>query len=326
MDRRRFLLTSLAGALAVPLAVEAQAVKPLRIGLLAPGPVSCPVTKMTNAFRKGLVDAGYTEGQDIVLDRRCFEAMETASDVLNGLLRAKPDILVAAGNPAAIAMRDGVRGVPIVFVNTADPVASQMTQSIGRPNANMTGLTDLTITLNAKRLQVLKEALPSMRLLALLSATGDPSINAFRRDLDTAASAIGVRVRHVAVARPQELPTAFEAMKTARVDAFLVMQTALFWTERGRLAEASLKHGIPGMYPYGSFVRDGGLMSYGADEEEMYRRAAGFVAKILKGAKPSDLPVEQPTKFELIINLKTAKALSLTIPPSVLARADQVIE
>jgi putative ABC transport system substrate-binding protein len=326
MKRRAFVLAGLAVFGMPDIGSTQQVLKPPRVGYLAPGPPGCPPTTQSTAFRRGLLEAGYTESRDVIVDRRCFPTLDIAGKILDDLLKATPNVLVASSNPAAIAMRDRAPGIPVVFVNVNDPVGSGMVQSIARPGGNMTGLADLFLALNAKRLQVLKDTLPGVGLVGTVSPHDDPEAEKFRGEIEHAATALSIHVRHFSVRKAGEIPAALEAMKRNGCDAFVIMQTPLFWTERARIVKVAAEHRLPGMYPLRAQVEEGGFISYGADHADLYRRAASYVVKILQGAKPGDLPVEQPTKFELVINLKTARAFGLTIPPSLLLRADQVIE
>jgi putative ABC transport system substrate-binding protein len=324
MNRRAFL-SGAAAMLTAPLAAEAQQVgKGWRIGYLTPGPAACPATKPSRAFRQGLHDAGFIEGRDITIDRRCYPTEAGARKILDELLQASPSVLVAGGL-AALAMKD-VRGIPIVFGSVPDPVGDGLVHSLARPGTNMTGLTDLSPELDAKRVEILKEALPSVRLAATLGASDQPRTDRFRAETDRAAATVGLQLRHYTVRRADELSGAFEAMKKEGVQGIVIQQSPLLWTERTRVGNLGLRYRLPIIYSLGSTAEEGSLLAYGADTTDLWRRVAGYVAKILKGAKPADLPVEQPTKFELVINLKTAKALGLTIPQSLLLRADQVIE
>jgi putative tryptophan/tyrosine transport system substrate-binding protein len=324
MERRTFLALIPASLLTAPLAAEAQMGKGWRIGYLVPGPAACPVTKSIRAFRQGLLDAGLVEGRDITIDRRCYPTDAVARKILDELLHARPSVLVAGGL-AALAMKD-VRGIPIVFGSVPDPVGDGLVHSLARPGTNMTGLTDLSPELDAKRMEILKEALPSVRLAATLGVSDQPRTDRFRAETDRAAAKVGLQLRHYTVRRADELPGAFEAMKKEGVQGIVIQQNPLLWTERTRIGNLGLTYRLPIIYSLSGTAEEGSLLAYGADGADLWRRVAGYVAKILKGAKPADLPVEQPTKFELVINLKTAKALGLTIPPSLLARADQVIE
>jgi ABC-type uncharacterized transport system, periplasmic component len=325
MNRRAFISGITVSLLAAPLAAEAQQVgKGWRIGYLVPGPAACPATKSMRAFRQGLLDAGFIEGRDITIDRRCFPTYAVARKILDELLQASPSVLVAGGL-AALAMKD-VRGIPIVFGAVPDPVGDGLVHSLARPGTNMTGLTDLSPELDAKRVEILKEALPSVRLAATLGASDQPQTDRFRAETDRAAAKVGLQLRHYTVRRGDELSGAFEAMKKEGVQGIVIQQSPLLWTERTRVGNLGLRYRLPIIYSLGPAAEEGSLLTYGADIADLWRRVAGYVAKILKGAKPADLPVEQPTKFELVINLRTAKALGLQIPPSLLLRADQVLE
>ena len=325
MDRRAFV-AGVAALLAMPLAADAQVGRTYRIGYLTPGPQSCPATDPSVAFRQGLADAGYIEGRDVIVDRRCFPTGQVAARVLNDLLKTKPDILLAASDRAAVAIKDAAPAMPVVFVNVADPIGLRMVQSLARPGGNMTGLADLTLDLNAKRVQLLHEMLPDIRLVATLSDPDESGTKRFRTEVDRAAQGLGLRIKHFAATKAEDLPAVFESIHKDGLGAVIVMQSQLFWTERAQIARLGAQQRLPSMYAFRALVEAGGVIGYGAEQGALYRRAAGYVVKILKGAKPGDLPVEQPTQFELVINLKTAKALGLTIPPSLLARADQVIE
>jgi ABC-type uncharacterized transport system substrate-binding protein len=327
MDRRRFLLTSLAGAMAMSLGAEAQqAGKVFRIGMLVAGPPACPATSVTTAFLQGLADSGYTEGTDFIFDRRCFTNDHVAASMAGDMVKHKPTVLVAGGNMAAHAVRNHA-AVPVVFANVADPVGSGLVKSLSRPGTNMTGFADITVDLNPKRVEILREMLPTVRRVATLAASAGPGTETFHAEIDRAAARFGVQLRHITITNADELSRAFEKMKQDRIDAVIVMQSPLSWIERASIADLALRHRLPAIHPWRTPVlEDGGLIGFGADQVGIYRRAAGYVARILRGAKPADLPVEQPTKFDLVINLKTARALGLTIPPSLLLRADQVIE
>jgi putative ABC transport system substrate-binding protein len=249
-----------------------------------------------------------------------------AASVAEELLKQELTVFVASGNAAAHAVRRR-ETVPVVFANVPDPVGTGLVQSLARPGTNMTGLADITVELNPKRIELLKEALPAIRRVAIPAAPAGPGAEGFQAQIDRAAVTLGVHLRHFTLRKADELLGAFEAMKREGVEAVIVLQSPLFWTERARLTSLALRHRLPAMYPWlPSVTEEGGLIAFGADQAALHRQAAGYVAKILKGAKPADLPVEQPTKFELVINLKTAKALGLTIPPSLLLRADQVIQ
>ncbi|MGH2359093.1 MAG: ABC transporter substrate-binding protein [bacterium] len=287
---REILVTGMLAVLAMPdVASAQQALKTHRIGYLAPGPEGCPPTTLSRAFRQGLLDAGYAEGRDVIVDRRCFPTLDMAGKVLADLLKAMPDVLVAASNPAAVAMRDGAAGIPVVFVNADDPVRSRMVQTIARPGGNMTGLADLFIVLNAKRLQILKETLPGVRLVATLIVHDDPETERFRGDIEGAAATLGLKVRHFTVRTAGDLPGALAAMKKNGIQAFVVMQTPLFWTERARIARLAAQHRLPGMYPLRAQVEEGGFISYGADHADLL--SAG---RQLRGQDPQGSEARQP--------------------------------
>jgi putative ABC transport system substrate-binding protein len=260
----------------------------------------------------------------VIIDRRCFSLPSAAPKTLDDILKEKPDILLAGNEAAAVAMK-GVK-IPIVFANVADPVASGLVQSLSRPGTNMTGLADFMLDLQAKRVEILKEAFPTLARVATLHPYDDPELRRFHAETERAARTLGLAIQHVIVRTAEDLVGAFEAIKTHRIQAVVIGGGSLIWTERARIVALAGQHRLRTMAPWRAYVDAGGLMAYGTDLPELYRRAATYVDRILKGAKPADLPVEQPTKFELVINLKTAKALGLTIPPSLLARADQVIE
>jgi putative tryptophan/tyrosine transport system substrate-binding protein len=327
MDRRRFLLTSLAGALAAPLATGAQqAAKISRIAMLVPGPSTCPETSTTRVLRRGLAEAGYTEDRDFILDRRCFPTDDTAAAVAADLLKQRPTVFVAGGHTAAITVRN-LATVPVVFAAIDDPVASGLVRSLAQPGTNMTGVTDITTQLYPKRVEILKQALPTLRRVATLEAPVGYSMRGVRADIDSAATALAIQLSHFTVRTAAEIMSAFETMKRNGVEALIVMQSPLTWSERTRIIDLALMYRLPAIYPWPEPATEkGGLIAFGADQAALWGEAARYVAKILRGSKPADLPVAQPTKYQLVINLKTAKALGLTIPPSLLARADQVIE
>jgi putative tryptophan/tyrosine transport system substrate-binding protein len=324
MNRRAFV-TGLGAVLAVsPTAGAQQSAKVWRIAYLVSGPPACPETKASTAFRQGLRESGFPD-KAVFVDRRCYTSNEIARTMADQLLAAKPDVIVTVGSAALRAIND-VRSIPIVFTGVPDPVGEGFVPSLANPAGNRTGLADVTYELDAKRLQILKEALPNLRLLGTLTTQEHWDRGRFQAAIEDVATAMRVEVRHFTVRTGDEIPNACQTMRNNRIDALLIHQGPLFWAERSRIAALSVTHRLPMMAPQGAVAEEGSLIGYGSELSETYRRAAGFVAKILKGAKPADLPVEQPTKFELVLNMKTAKALGLTIPPSLLLRADQVIE
>jgi ABC-type uncharacterized transport system substrate-binding protein len=323
--KRVHLIVALAVALlAAPFATVALAqAKVPRIGYLSPRSGPSPFDE---AFRQGLRDLGYVEGKNVLIEYRWAGwRYDRLPDLAAELVRLPADILVATGGAAtALAAKRATSTLPIVFT-AGDPLRGGLIASFARPGGNITGVNIITIELNAKRLELLKEAVPGATRVAVLvnpaNATSTPAL----KDMEGAARLLGVRLLLLHVRDKQELATAFSDMTRGRAEALAVMSDALFLAQRGQIVAAAAKDRVPAVYEFREFVDAGGLMSYGPSIGEMYRRAAAYVDKILKGAKPGDLPVEQPTKFELVINLKTAKALGLTIPQSVLIRADEVI-
>ena len=329
MHRRAFISTLAGGLLAAPLAAEAQqAAKVARIGYLSPNLAADPIVQ--EAFGQGLRDLGYVEGRNLVIEYRDAEGkLERLPALAAELVALKVDVIVVPTSTlAALAAKQATRTLPIVFIGTADPVASGLVMSLARPGGNVTGLSNLAPELVAKWLELLKQAVSGVSRVAAL---WQPGILGERTEKDmltraeVAAQALGVRLQIVEARGLENFDRAFSDMTRARADALTVLPSSMFNNERRRLVDLAVKNRLPAVYQWRHFADAGGLMSYGPNRPEWYRRAAGYVDKILKGAKPADLPVEQPTKFELVINLKTAKALGLTIPPSLLSRADEVI-
>ena len=325
MDRRRFLLTSLAGAFAAPLAAGAQqAGRVWRIGVLQVGS-NTPAIDYMEAVRQGLRDHGYVEGQNIVIEHRLSQAPKENPVLVADLLRRKVDILVTWTTPALVAAKKATSTIPIVGIS-GDPVQTGLVESLSRPGGNLTGLAILTDELELKNLQLLKEIVPGATRVAVLWNPDNPVwLHALKR-LQEAAPALGVKLQPLAVSHSRDLETAFAAAIREKAGALLVLREIIFNPFRHDIVNFAAAHRLPAAYGGPTFIEVGGLLVYGANFLDMIRRAGGYVDRILKGAKPADLPLEQATKFELVINLKTAKALSLTIPPSLLARADQVIE
>jgi putative ABC transport system substrate-binding protein len=329
IDRRTFLGTLAGRLVATPFVAEAQqAAKIARIGLL-------PVNSATNphineAFRLGLRDLGYVEGRNVVMEVRDAEGkLERFPALAAELVALKVDVIVAPSTPAALAAKQATKTIPIVFASVVDPVTTGLVTSFARPGGNVTGLSFLSPELVGKCLELLTQAVPGVsRVAALWQPGGLPERT--EKDIlkraEVAARALGVRLQFVEARGPADIDRAFSDMTRARAGAVTVLPYSMLLNERRRLVDLAIKHRLPAVYGGREFVDAGGLMSYGADLADSWRRAATYVDKILKGAKPGDLPVEQPTKFELVINLKTAKALGLTIPPSLLGRANEVIE
>ena len=277
-----------------------------------------------DAFRQGLRDFGYVEGRNIVIERA-----HSSSDLPHRaaeLVSRKVDVILALNTSTARAARDAVITIPVVFVTFADPVRVGLVESLARPGRNMTGLTLMAGELAGKRLQLLREAMPSVARVAVLWNPVNRDTEEQLAETQSAARSLGIQLDLHAATTPGELSTAFTAIAKARADALFVLSDSMFFVERRQIAGLAEKHRLPTMYHWRAYVDAGGLMSYGSNLVASHRRAAYFVDSILKGAKPGDLPVEQPTKFELVINLKTARALRLTMPQSLLLQADQVIE
>jgi len=309
--------------MAAPLALFAQ-VRPkiTRIAILRPGQ---PPKNWLKAFERGLGDLGYVDGKNIVIDYRFTDGnTQSLARVVEELVKTNPDVVVALGGQSALAVHTVTKVLPVVFVGVNDPVESGLVSSLGRPGGNVTGLTITAADLNGKRLELLRELVPKLKRVAVLWRPASPS---HRGQLDgtiAAARLLRVQVQALAVSGPDDLESAFGAARGA--DGLLALDDPLFASQSTRIAGLAAATRLPAIYGFASLVESGGLMSYGADLSDLYRRAATYVHKVLKGATPGDLPVEQPTKFELVINLRTARALGLTIPQSVLLRADRVIE
>ncbi len=327
MDRRDTVLALLALG-AAPLAAEAQqAAKVARIGYLSTNLAASP--HLRDAFLQGLRDLGYVEGRNVVIEYRDAERKPERFPALAAeLVALKVDVIVASGTLAALAAKQATSTLPIVFSPAGDPVGSGLVTSLARPGGNVTGLSAFAPELVGKRLELLKQALPVVSRVAVLwqpGAFGERTEKDTLKRAEVAARALGVRLQFVEARSPADFDRAFSDMTGARADALTVLVSNMFNSERRRLVDLAAKHRLPAVYTGRASVDAGGLMSYGPNVPDLWRRAATYVDKILKGAKPDDLPVEQSSKFELIINLKTANALGLTVPPSLLQRADEVI-
>ena len=321
LNRRRFLGTLSASLLAVQFAAEAQpAGKVWRIGFLRAGP---PPKMWVEAFQEGLRERGYVDGQNVLVVFRFTDgSVDRLPQLAEELVRLKVDVILASSGTAARAAKGATVSTPIVFVNAYDPVGSGFASSLARPGGNLTGLATTSDDLSGKRLELLRELVPALRRVATLTDLATGSLGG--KQAEVAARTLGMQLQSVLVRGPNEFESAFSAMRGA--DGLLQLDSPLFTLHRVRLTELAVATRLPTIYGYRDMVEVGGLMSYGAQLSDLYTRAATYVDKILRGVKPADLPIEQPTKFELVINLKTAKALGLTIPPSLLLRADQVIE
>jgi putative ABC transport system substrate-binding protein len=302
-----------------------QAKKVPRVGWLAPG-FDAPFNPNIQGLLQGLKELGYVEGKNIVIEYRWADGKrERLSEQAAELVNLKVDAIVARNTPATLAARAATTTIPIIMVGPGDPVRLGLVASLARPGGNITGLSLLATELTGKRLELLKEAFPKIARVAVLWNSGDSAMTLRIKEAETSAQALGLTVQRVGVQDPNDFERAFSMMSSQRADALLVTLDTFTALHQKRILEFAAKYRLPAMYERIDFVEAGGLMTYGPSLSEVFRRAAVFVDKILKGAKPADLPVEQPTKFELVINLRTAKQIGLTIPPNFLARADRVI-
>jgi putative ABC transport system substrate-binding protein len=329
MDRRMFLGTLAGGLLAAPLAAGAQpAGKVYRIGYISNSPPNTPESsRLHEAFRQGLRERGWVEGRNAVIEWRFAEGkMERFPDLAADLVRLKVDLIVTLGGPAARAAKQATTTIPIVAVAVSDPVGQGFVGSLARPGGNVTGLATLFPELAVKRLGLLTEILPGVSRVAVLWNAANPGNVIILRGVQAAARTLGVTLQSREVRGPDDFEAAFAKMSRERPDALMILDDPLLFQYRASIVDFAAKKRLPTMHPFRESVEAGGLIAYSVNLAELNRRAAEYVDKILKGADPAELPIEQPTEFELVINLKTAKALGLTIPPSLLQRADQVIE
>jgi len=327
MERRRFIEVIAGGLLAAPLAAEAQQRSPTVIGFLSsrsPGESASVVA----AFRQGLNEAGYVEGQNVVIEFRWAEGQydrlpRMAADLVS---RQVAVIIAAGGDRPALAAKAVTSTIPIVFTGSDFPVKVGLVASLNRPGGNVTGASLFTSELEAKKLALLRELVPKAPLIAMLVNPTNPSAETDIADVQKGAGVIGQQVLLLRASSERDIGTAFKTVVQQRAAALLVAHDPYFLSRREQFVALAARHAVPAIYEFREFVSAGGLMSYGSRIADNYRLAGTYASRILKGAKPADLPVQQPTKLELVINLKTAKALGLTIPPSLLQRADQVIE
>jgi putative ABC transport system substrate-binding protein len=333
--KRREFITLLGGATAAwPLAARAQTPigrtgKMPRVGILMPGPAAYSAVTL-DPFYRGLHDLGYIVGQNLAVEQRngdwkpdSFPALATE------LVALKVDIIVAWSTPTARSAKQATNSIPIVAGVMADPVGDELVANLGRPGGNVTGTTFLGPELVPKRLQLLRDVVPGLVRVAALwhpHAYGEPTMANIVKSIEDAARTLGMQLQLVPADRPDEIASAFTTMEKERADAFIVMPSPMLFGEHQRIVELASNSRLPGMYQAREFVDAGGLMSYGANLDDLFRRTATYVDKILKGAKPADLPVERPTKFELVINVKAAREVGLTINRDILLVADEVIE
>jgi putative ABC transport system substrate-binding protein len=320
-----FALCSLLLAPSFP--AEAQQPKKVpRIGYL--GAVSpSAVSARTEAFRQGLRELGYVEGKNIVIEWRSSEGkQDRLPSLVAELVRLKVDVIITAGPQSTRAAKEATVTIPIVMAQANDPLGNGFVASLARPGGNITGLSTLAPEISGKQLELLKEIVPRLSRVAVFGNSTTPGTAQALREVEVAAGAFGVKLQYLDVRGPKDIETVFRAAGKGRADAVLVLTSFVFNPYRTEIADLAVKHRLPAIYSTPEFVEDGGLMTYSVSLTDLFRRAATYVDKILKGAKPADLPVEQPTKFELVINLEAAKQIGLTIPPNVLARADRVIK
>jgi putative ABC transport system substrate-binding protein len=327
MRRRDFMVLAIGGTAMWPQPVYAQHPQKIwRIGVLLPGtPESFSLR--TKALLDGLRDLGHVEGKTVAIEWKWGQDRgETLSELAAELARSNVDVIVTGGTAAAKALKAATRQIPIVVAIIGDPVAAGLVENLARPNGNLTGFSIVAPELGGKRLQLLKEIVPNLSAVSVLLNARNPQSQIELKEMRSAAQAMGLQLYPAEISSEVGLEDAFAAINKAAVQALVVLTDPILFSQRKRTVDLASSHGLPAMYFFQGFVDDGGLMSYGPSDADLFRRAAGYVDRILKGAKPGDLPIEQPTKFELFINLKAANTLGIRIPESFLIRADQVIE
>jgi putative ABC transport system substrate-binding protein len=297
-----------------------------RIGFVMPGSAEASAG-LINAFRQGLQELGYVEGQNIQIDFRWQPAdrPDLLPGIVSELVRSNPDVLVGPTTPQALALKQATSTIPIVMVVPSDPIGTGLVQTLARPGGNVTGLTWMSIDIMAKRLDLLKETVPKISRVGDIWNPANPATQRDFKEIEAAARKLGLTIHSAEVRGPNDFNSAFSLLTRAHVDALILQTDQLTWIHRQQLANLTVQNRLPTIFFAREYVDGGGLMSYGASLADLYRRSAGYVDKILKGASPAELPVEQPTKFELVVNLKTAKALGITIPEAILLRANEVL-
>jgi putative ABC transport system substrate-binding protein len=328
MNKRKlgsFALCAMLFALCFP--VQAQQPKKVpRIAYFSASSAASQASRL-DVFRQGLRELGYAEGKDIIIEQRYAEGkLDRVAALAAELVGLKLDVIVTGGPAATRSAKEATATIPIVMGFDYDPVGSGVVASLARPGGNITGLSSLAPEISGKQLELLKEVLPRLSRVAVLGNSTEPGIGQLRKEAELVAAALKVQLQYLDVLAPKDIGTAFEAASKGRAEAMLALSSFIIISQRTQIAELATKNRLPAIYPWPEFVEDGGLMSYSANITDLFRRAATYVDKILKGAKPADLPVEQPMKFELVINLKAAKQIGLTIPPNVLVRADKIIK
>jgi putative ABC transport system substrate-binding protein len=327
VNRRKFLGTLAGGLLAAPLAAEAQQKAMPVIGVLNTGSPSASSRPFMDAFRQGLSEAGYVEGQNLAIEYRWAEGhYDPLPAMAADLVGRKVDLIMATSPPSALAAKSATSTIPIVFRSGADPVGDGLVASLARPGGNLTGVSFIADELTAKRLELLSELVPRAGVIALLMNPNNATAERVIRDVQEAARTKGLQLHVLKASSESEIDTAFASLVQLHVDALVVGADPFLSSRREQLVALASRRAVPSSYAWREFAASGGLISYGPSLTSAFRLVGAYAGKILKGAKPADLPVQQSTTFELVINLKTAKALGLTVPPSLLTRADQVIE
>jgi putative tryptophan/tyrosine transport system substrate-binding protein len=324
MNRRRFLLTSLAGALAAPLAAEGQqAAKVVKVGSLYP---TARRGMLEEYFEKRMVGAGWVSGENVSYAPRYSPHGGALPALALELVRERVHVIVTVGTPASLAAKKATTTIPVVFSSVGDPVGVGLVSNLGHPEGNVTGISGITYQLSAKRLELLRTAVPGARRVAMLVNPTDPTVATILAALERGSQGTGVEIEAFEAGRQADLEPRFRSMRSRGVHALVVQPDGMFWAYRAEIVKLAAEARIPAVYAFKEDATAGGLMSYGASILGMHDQVVVYVDRILRGARPAELPVQEPTKFELVINLKTARALGLTIPPSLLARADQVID
>jgi putative ABC transport system substrate-binding protein len=326
--KRREFIKVLGGALiAMPGGAEAQtAPKIHRIGLLSPAAPLADNSPFGKPLVRGLAQHGYIQGRNVVFERRGAEGrLERLPRLVEELVASNVDLILTFGYPSALAAKQGTT-IPVVVFGAGDPVATGLVDSLARPGGNLTGFSDVAAELSAKRMELLKEIAPGLRKVAMLWNADDRGMTLRYQSSDVAAKALGISVQALAVRQPDDFEQAFAAMNRERPDAILMVSDSLTTGNRKRVFDFAAAQRLPAIYEWDFIAREGGLMSYSMDLDESFERVAALIDRIFKGAKPAELPCEQPTRFHFVLNLKTAKALGITFPPSLLVQADEVIE
>jgi putative ABC transport system substrate-binding protein len=326
MQRREAIAILAGAAVTLPLAARAQQAGMPVVGFLH---YASPdkLTHLADAFRRGLQEVGYIDGQNVVIEYRWAEGQYDRLPALAAdLVRRGVGVITAGGSVAAQAAKNATTTIPVVFTSGADPVATGLVASLSRPGGNISGMSLLAAEMATKRLELMRDLLPRVRAIAMITNPAFPGSHSEMAEVEAAGRSVGMQTHKVVASSPSDLDAAFATISQLSVDAFTVGADGFFITRREQFAALAAHYAVPGIYPFPDFPESGGLLSYGLDLGDAYRQAGVYTGRILKGAKPADLPVMQPTKFQLVINVKTAKALGLTVPHSILARADEVIE